>query len=867
MTSIPASGHTGLSGVDARRLFLQNGPNELPGSKKRNILRRSWDVIKQPMLLLLLGAGAINFLLGEPLDGLILLSFVLVVIGISIYQESKTENALTALRELSSPRALVIRDSLPARIPGREVVCGDTVLLSEGDRVPADSVLIECLQLSVDESALTGESVPVRKVSGPEEFLAMGRPGGDATPWLFSGTLVVKGQGVARVINTGSQGELGRIGSALDSIESAGTPLQSEMNRFVRIIASLGVFVAILVVVVYATTRGDLIHALQAGIATAMAMIPEELPVVFTVFLALGAWRISQRNVLTRKPPVIEALGSVTVVCVDKTGTLTMNAMTVKELHVGEENCIVDGGELPDLFWEVAEFASLAAPIEPFDPMDKAFRLLADTLPATSRRARPNWNLVREYSLTDEILAVADVWESNEEGRYVIAAKGAPESISALCRLDQEARTALEIKVQEVTARGFRVIAIARAEVDSNSRLPESVATFEFNLIGIAGLQDPVRPGVAAAVSECSRAGVRTVMITGDYPGTALAIAKEVGLDYQQGCITGQELHGMTDAELAVRIGRVSIFARMVPEQKLQLIRALKINGDVVAMTGDGVNDAPALRAADIGIAMGQMGTDVAREASDLVLTDDDFTSIVGGIRQGRGIFDNMRKAMAYVISVHVPIVGMALLPVFVADWPLVLLPIQIALLQLIIDPACSIVFEADQIDPEIMDQKPRTIGAPLFSKKTIVIAGLQGLGVLIAVATVFLVEISHGHSDEEIRSATFAALVLSNLLLLLINRSWRLSAFETLKVRKNPTLKWILIAVAILLVVMLSVPVIQRALGFGQMTLAEWGLAIGASVIGVSWFEVYKFLVSARGGKVLDKKAAKHVHLGKTGH
>lgn len=841
MTSIPASGHTGLSSAEAKLLLLQNGPNELPSSRRRNILYMSWAVIKQPMLLLLLGAGSINFLLGEPIDGLILMSFVLVVIGISIYQESKTENALTALRELSSPRALVIRDGSALRIPGREVVCGDIVLLSEGDRVPADSILIECLQLFVDESALTGESVPVRKVSSSEELFIMGAPGGDATPWLFSGTLVVKGQGIARVINTGTQGELGRIGNALDSIEITDTPLQSEMNRLVRIIAALGVFVAVLVVVVFTTTRGDLIHALQAGIATAMAMLPEELPVVFTVFLALGAWRMSQKNVLTRKPPVIEALGSVTVVCVDKTGTLTMNAMTVKELSVGGENYILNEEELPHQFREVAEFASLASPLEPFDPMDKAFRVLADTLPASTRRARSQWSLVREYSLTDKILAVADAWKVVDESRYVIAAKGAPESMSALCHLDQKARTELENRVKQVTARGYRVIAIASAQVDINSQLPESVEEFDFNLLGIAGLQDPVRPGVSAAVAECSKAGVRTVMITGDYPGTALAIAREVGLDHQQGCITGQELRGMTDFELASRIGKVSVFARMIPEQKLQLIRALKLNGEVVAMTGDGVNDAPALRAADIGIAMGQMGTDVAREASDLVLTDDDFASIVGGIRQGRGIFDNLRKAMAYVISVHVPIVGMALIPVFVSDWPLVLLPIQIALLQLIIDPACSIVFEADEIDREIMSHKPREIGAPLFSKKTVIISTLQGFGVLLAVATVFFVEISHGHSDEEIRSATFAALVLSNLLLLLINRSWRISAFETFKERKNPTLKWIIIAVVILLVVMLSVPVIQQALGFGQMTFTEWGLAIGASLIGVSWFEIYK--------------------------
>ena len=833
----------GLTSREAAERLAVDGPNELPTAKKRNLLHQAWDVIREPMLLLLLGAGTVNFLLSEPLDGAILMSFVAVVIAISIYQEHKTENALAALRDLSSPRALVVRDGRQVRIPGHDVVRGDTVLLAEGDRVPADAVLLDCVNLSADESALTGESVPVRKAAAAAEAAGagMGRPGGDATPWVFSGTLVVKGHGIALVKHTGTGTELGRIGTALRTIEPERTPLQREIGRLVQVIAVVSLAAAAAVVIVFGLTRGHWLEGLLAGIATAMAMLPEEFPVVLTVFLALGAWRMSQRHVLTRRPPVIETLGSATAVCVDKTGTLTMNSMTVAELRVDGSVHRLDGTPLPEPFHEIAEFAVLASPIDPFDPMDRAFKDLGENyLPGTEHLHR-DWALVREYPLSEKLLALSHVWRSPDASDYVIAAKGAPEAIADLCHLGPGEQAALTGQVEAATADGLRVLAVARAQFSQAQGLPKGQHDFAFKLLGLAGLHDPVRPGVPAAVAECQRAGIRVVMITGDYPGTALAIARQAGLDHAAGCITGPELEAMGDGELARRIRTVSVFARMIPEQKLRLVRALKASSEIAGMTGDGVNDAPALRAADIGIAMGARGTDVARESADLVITDDDFTSIAGGVRQGRGIFANLRKAMSYVIAVHVPIFGMSLIPVFVTGWPLVLLPVQIAFLELIIDPACSIVFESEQIDPRIMDQPPRGLGEPMFGRQTLTIALLQGLSVLAAVLGVYLWAVLSARPDSVVRSVTFAALVVGNLALILVNRSWRLSAWQSFRQRKNPTVKWIVTAAATLLAVLLTVPWLRDAFSFGPMNPADWIIAVTAGFAGVGWFEVYK--------------------------
>lgn len=826
----------GLSADEAARRLAANGPNELPRDKGKGLLRLAWEVMREPMLLLLLAAGIINFLLAEPLDGSILLASILVVIGISLYQARKAETALAALRDLSAPRALVVRDSEHVRIPGVEVVEGDVVILAEGDRVPADAVLLEAVNVAVDESLLTGESVPVDKVAN--EALAdaeVGQPGGDNTPWVFSGSLVVRGHGVAVVARTGVASAIGQIGAALQEIETQRTPLQREIDRLVRILAVVGVGAAAVVVVAFGLTKGGWLEGLLAGIATVMSMLPEEFPVVFTVFLALGAWKMSRRKVLARRSAVIEALGSASVIGVDKTGTLTMNRMSIVGFALDGQAATTQDDD-PRLN-EIARIGRLASPVRPFDPMDAAF------VTEAQRRASDGVDptrLLREYPLSKALLAVVHVWRGDDSS-LVVAAKGAPEAIADLCRLDASRRDEVMQQVQRAADEGKRVLGVARATWHDRDPLPDGPHAFAFDFVGLALLQDPIRPTAPAAVATCARAGVRIVMITGDHPGTALAIAREVGIDTNSGCLTGAEFQALSPEELAERVRSVNVFARMVPEQKLQLIRALKANGEVVGMTGDGVNDAPALRAADIGIAMGLRGTDVARESAALVITDDDLASIADGVRQGRGIFDNLRKAMAYIIAVHVSIFGMVLLPLFVPDWPLVLLPIQLALLELVIDPACSVVFEAEEHDPQLMDRPPRQIGAPIFGRLTLAVAALQGAGLLVAVAAVYLWSIAAGDTDTRTRSLTFTALVFGNLILIIVNRSWRLSAMRTFVERRNPMLKWILGITLVVTFLLLFVPAFRHAFGFGPVGLGEIAAVAAVSMVGVAWFEVLK--------------------------
>lgn len=841
---------TGLTDAVAAERLAVDGPNELPTDARRNLARQMLDVVREPMLLLLVAAGAINLLLAELLDGIILLIAVFVVVGISIAQEHKTENALAALRDLSSPRALVVRAGRQLRIAGREVVRDDVLMLSEGDRVPADAVLLDAVNCTVDESLLTGESVPVRKAAAGGARAGdttMGAPGGDGTPWVFSGTLVVKGRAIAVVRGTGANTELGRIGSALRDIETERTPLQREVDRLVRVVAVLGLTAAAAVVVAFGLLRGGWLDALLVGIATAMSMLPEEFPVVLMVFLALGAWRMSQRQVLVRRSPVIEALGSATVLCVDKTGTLTMNRMEVREVFAGDLRHVLDDGPLPEDFHSLAEFAVLASPVDPFDPVDRAFVVLGERWLRGTEHLHGDWQLVREYPLSEQLLALSHVWRSPDSSRYVVAAKGAPEAIGDLCHLDQAAGEALARQVAAATADGLRVLGVARARFSRAEQLPTGQHDFDFEFLGLVGLHDPVRPGAADAVDECRRAGVRTVMITGDAPGTALAVARQVGIDTAGGCITGPELARLDADELAERVPYVCVYARMVPEQKLQLVRSLQRCGDVVGMTGDGVNDAPALRAADIGIAMGERGTDVAREAAALVITDDDMASIAGGIRRGRGIFDNLRKAMAYIVAVHVSIVGMALVPVFVDTWPLVLLPVQLALLELVIDPACSIVFEAEQVDPLIMQNPPRTPGEPVLGRRVLWLSAAQGVSVLIATLAVYFWSVHADRAGEEVRSLAFATLVLGNLQLILVNRSWRLGVWRTLRERRNPTLRWIMVVTVGLLVLLLTVPPLRSAFGLGPIRPFDALVVTVASMAGVAWFEAYKWLTHRR--------------------
>ena len=860
IASLPEQDANGLSSATAISRLKQEGYNELPSAQARNLLSLVWAAVQDPIFLLLVGGGIIYWILGDLQEALILLGFVLFMTGISLYQEGKTEHALAALRDLSSPRALVIRDGQRKRIAGREVVRGDLLVLSEGDRVPADAIVLSCSNLSTDESLLTGESLTVRKVAAEGKVAAMARPGGDGLPFVYSGTLVVQGQGIVEVRSIGTQTEMGKIGTALQQVKVETTPLQREMTQLVSRLFGIALALCVAIVIIYGFTTGDWLKGILAGITLAMAILPNEFPVVVTVFLALGAWRISRHHVLARKAAAVETLGSATVLCVDKTGTLTLNQMAVQQLFPDRQNTQpYDLGQhsrepLPEFVHELVEYCILASQRDPFDPMEKAFKQLGDRYLADTEHLHGDWQLLREYPLSPHLLAMSHVWQSADGKQYEVAAKGAPEAIFDLCHFTPQQQQSLAAQVSEMANLGLRVLGVARAALTgapppflpphpslNPAHLPAKQHDFPFEFLGLVGLSDPVRPTVAAAIAECHTAGVRVVMITGDYPGTAQTIARQIGLRETENIITGAELDLMSDTELQQRIETTNIFARAVPEQKLRLVTALQAKGEVVAMTGDGVNDAPALKAAQIGIAMGQHGTDVARESAALVLLDDDFSSIVQALKLGRRIFDNLRKAMAYLVAVHIPIAGMSLIPVLF-KLPLVLLPIHVAFLHLIIDPACSIVLEAEPAESNVMNRPPRNPLEPLFGRKTIGLALLQGLGSLAIVATIFGISVYRNQGELDARALTFTTLILANLGLIISERS---SSHLSIKVLKdpNPALWWVIGGGLVFLLLVLYVPFLRNLFSFSFLHSIDLVICLAGGSISLIWFECLKLL------------------------
>jgi len=700
-------------------------------------------------------------------------------------------------------------------------------------------VLLEATHLEADESLLTGESVPVRKAVGPTN-LETARPGGDGSPHVWSGSLIVGGSGTALVMATGARTAIGQIGKSLGAVESAPTPLQLQTRQLVRLFAAAGIGASVALAVVYGALHGEWVQAILAGITLAMATLPEEFPLVLTIFLVLGAWRISKSRVLARRSAAIEALGATTVLCTDKTGTLTLNRMSVAKLKVDGAQIDVSGqspSELPEEFHQLLEFAILASRPNPFDPMERAFHELGQRFLTHTEHLHADWVLAHGYPLAPDLLAMSQAWQARAGNRYVIAAKGAPEAVADLCHLAPARVEDIRRNVAALAAEGLRVLAVAKGE-HNGPGWPGSQHDFDFAFLGLLGLADPLRPGVPDAVAACKTAGIRVAMITGDHPATARAIARQAGIPAED-VLTGTAMAELDDTALAERIRRAAVYARIMPEQKLRLVQAFAADGEVVAMTGDGVNDAPSLKAAHIGVAMGGRGTDVAREAASLVLLDDDFTSLVTAVRLGRRIDDNLRKAISYILAVHVPIAGMSLVPVLLG-WPLLLGPIHVVFLELIIDPVSSIVFEAEPEEAGVMARPPRDPKAPLFGPALLARGLLQGAVVLVAALAMFLLGIGDAHGEEAARAMAFVTLVLGNLGLVLANRSMSSSAFKALT-RPNPALALVLAVTVMALALALEVPWLRGLFGFaslspGQITeaaVAALGSLVANDVIG----------------------------------
>lgn len=793
----------GLSTDEVNERTIRFGYNELPSEKPKNILRIAFEVIKEPMFLLLISCGGLYIILGNVNEGIILLSTIFIIIFITFYQYQKTEKALNSLKHLSAPLALVLRNGIETKIPGREIVPDDIIILFEGDRIIADGMLLEANNLTIDESILTGESVPVVKDLTNEKD--------PKHQQVFSGTLVLQGNGIFQVTTTGLETKLGKIGRSLLSIKQDQTRMHKEMKHLIRNLFIFGICISSIIIVAYYIFRGNFIESLLNGLASAMAILPEEFPVVLTVFLALGAWRLSKKNVLTRKPSAIETLGSTTVLCTDKTGTITQNKMEVGLFHLGDDSIPKEQFVAKkDEVGELIKLAKLASQDNSKDPMEKA---LEKTHQQINSSSETSYELVKEYPLTKSLFAMTRIVKDKNNSELLVATKGAPEAIFTLCKLSKEETTKQLAIVESIAKQGFRVIAVAHSELTGNE-IPASQTDIKLNFLGLIGLIDPIRKEVPQAIKECHAAGIEVIMITGDFPATAKNIANQIGLDTSKRLMTGDELTKLSDTELKQIISDISIFARVVPDQKLRIVQALKANKEIVAMTGDGVNDAPALKTADIGVSMGKKGTDVAREASALVLLDDNFASIVGGIRLGRKIFDNLQKAMTYIIAIHIPIIGLTILPAFFPKLPILLMPLHIVLLELIIDPVCSIAFEHEQEEKDIMQRKPRDSNEKFFGGKKILLSALQGLLLLTMTLSVYFIALKEGHSNEEVRAIAFSSLVLGNIFLIITNLS-KTRNFLKVITEKNWAV-WIIISIAILLLTLIiTIPFLQKLFNF----------------------------------------------------
>lgn len=813
----------GLTAAEAARRLKADGPNELPGHKPRNLLAITREVLTEPMFLLLIAASAIYVVLGDVREALILASSIVIIIAITVFQQRRTEHALAALRDLSSPRALVIRDGVEQRIAGREVVAGDVVLLREGDRVPADGVLRSATALSVDESILTGESLPAEKAASSVDD-------GGETALVYSGSLVVRGFGIAEVRATGIRSEIGRIGQALTTLTSETTPLFREVHRIVRWVAAAALLLCAAVAAIYAVSRADWLGGVLAGITLAMGVLPEEFPVVLTVFLAMGAWRISRVGVLTRQMPAVESIGAATLLAVDKTGTLTENRMRVALLEIAGDSFDLRRADafLDDRAAPLLTTALAASERDAFDPMERAIHEAAQRWTPSQLARLADMDLIKEYDLTPELLAVTHLWRQPGSMSIEVAVKGAPETVIGLCRADADTRASLLSRVAKHAQSGLRVLAVARGTY-AGTELPPSPHSFELELLGLLCLADPLRSDVPKTLSECAQAGIRVVMITGDHPGTALAIATQAGFDTRCGALTGIELESLTDEDLQRRVRDVNIYARAKPEHKLRLVQAFKADGEVVAMTGDGVNDAPALRAAHVGVAMGGRGTDVAREAAALVLVNDDFGSLVAAVRLGRRIYSNIRHAMSYIVAVHIPIAGLGLLPVLLG-WPLLFLPVHVLFLEFVIDPACAFVFEADPAAPDIMTRKPRRRDEPLFSSAMLRRSVSLGVLVLLLCGLVYGVTLRIG-SEDEARALAFLAIVCSNLALIFVSRS-RSESLAKVFVKPNRVYWWIVGAAGAALAITIGVPGAADVFQFAQ---PAWTAVFAVIVVAVS--------------------------------
>lgn len=815
----------GLNSEEVEKLQKKYGMNELVSQEKPNMLKKFLGVFKEPMFLLLLIAATVYFLLGAPKDGAIMLVFVGFVASITFIQEWKTEKTMNALKDLTSPKVNTLRNGKNILIKSTELVPGDVVFLSEGERIPADCIVLEPSNFSVDESILTGESEYVMKVSTSQSEESTDYWKKDI---LYAGTLCVFGKCTAIVKFTGINTEYGKIGKAISEAKDEPTPLQKKVSILVKNIAIAGVILCISVMVASYFYSFDILNSILSGISLAMAIIPEEFPVVLTVFLSMGAYRLAKNNTLMRKISAVETLGSATVLCVDKTGTITQNKMKVKSIY--SEGRIFNNEDLKNQ--ELSDLMVLSCEKDPYDPMEKAILEAANL---SQLETLYKYDLSKKIAFDSKTKRMANVYLKNN--KYYVAVKGSAETVLGLCNLDKQTMDEINIEIDKMASNGLRVLALADC---TSEEVYEDIECYDLTFKGLVGLQDPPKDGVEEAIKLCKKAGIRVVMITGDYSKTAMAIGEEIGLKFTDKVIVGNEIDSLSENELCEVVKSCDVFSRVIPEQKMKIVKALKKNGEIVAMTGDGVNDAPALKSADIGIAMGKRGTEVAKEAADMILMDDNFTTIVKSVKDGRRVYDNIRKAMVYILIIHIPIAAMAMFaPLF--NLPPLLLPMHIMLLELIIDPTCSIVFEGEPAEANIMENPPRPPREPLLTRSLTIKVVLQGIVMFLAAFMPFHYMIDLGVSSEYARSFSLITFIVANVTLVLVNRSNTELLYHLIK-EKGSKVRLIVNSMALIMVfAIVYIPILNGFFRTEKIEVYHLIFAIVLGFISTGWWEIVK--------------------------
>ena len=815
----------GLNSEEVEKLQKKYGMNELVIQEKPNMLKKFLGVFKEPMFLLLLIAATVYFLLGAPKDGAIMLVFVGFVASITFIQEWKTEKTMNALKDLTSPKVNTLRNGKNILIKSTELVPGDVVFLSEGERIPADCIVLEPSNFSVDESILTGESEYVMKVSTTQSEKSTDYWKKDI---LYAGTLCVFGKCTAIVKFTGINTEYGKIGKAISEAKDEPTPLQKKVSILVKNIAIAGVILCISVMVASYFYSFDILNSILSGISLAMAIIPEEFPVVLTVFLSMGAYRLAKNNTLMRKISAVETLGSATVLCVDKTGTITQNKMKVKSIY--SDGGIFNNEDLKNQ--ELSDLMVLSCEKDPYDPMEKAILEAANL---SQLETVYKYDLSKKIAFDSKTKRMANIYI--KDNKYYVAVKGSAETVLGLCNLDKQTMDEINIEIDKMASNGLRVLALADC---TSEEVYEDLECYELTFKALVGLQDPPKDGVEEAIKLCKKAGIRVVMITGDYSKTAMAIGEEIGLKFTDKVIVGNEIDSLSENELCEVVKSCDVFSRVIPEQKMKIVKALKKNGEIVAMTGDGVNDAPALKSADIGIAMGKRGTEVAKEAADMILMDDNFTTIVKSVKDGRRVYDNIRKAMVYILIIHIPIAAMAMFaPLF--NLPPLLLPMHIMLLELIIDPTCSIVFEGEPAEANIMENPPRPPQEPLLTRSLTIKVVLQGIIMFLAAFMPFHYMIDLGISSEYARSFSLITFIVANVTLVLVNRSNTELLYHLIK-EKGSKVRLIVNSMALIMVfAIVYIPILNGFFRTEKIGIYPLIIAIVLGFISTGWWEIVK--------------------------